>query len=176
MSRTRSRRLLALLLPLAALPLAAACGSDPIATTLPPEARIDTTTFAPSLGINLAEFTRMDVGVYYKDLVVGTGDSTVAAGKTVSAHYIGWLPNGTIFDRSSPDRPPFSFTIGEAGSIPGFQAGVLGMREGGRRIIIIPPSLGYGYEGSRDQQGRVVIPGNSVILFRVDVYTISSGE
>jgi FKBP-type peptidyl-prolyl cis-trans isomerase len=164
MSRTLAVRLLASLLP-----FALACGSDPVAASLPPEATVEETTFAPSLGIDLATFTTTAAGVYYKDRVVGTGDSTVALGKTVVVHYIGWLPNGRVFEQTSPDFPPANFTLGAAnGPVPGFTDGILGMKVGGSRVIIIPPRLAYGYAGSGP------IPGNSVIIFRVDVYGIET--
>jgi len=148
------------------LPLAAACKSDPVSAPLPPETKIEETTFAPELGIDLATFTKMESGVYYKDLVVGTGDSTAAVGKKLSVHYKGWLPNGTLFDQSSPDYAPFEFTIGQGKVIQGWELGTVGMKVGGHRILIIPPHLGYGYQASSR------IPSNSVLVFRIDVYDI----
>jgi FKBP-type peptidyl-prolyl cis-trans isomerase FkpA len=161
-----SRLVALLLVPLAAA--LAACTSDPIATELPPEARIDTTTFAPSLGINLAEYTVTSSGLYYKDRVVGTSDSVANAGDLIRVHYIGWRPNGTIFDQSSPDAEPLTFTLGEisGGPIAGFQEGVTGMRVGGSRMVIIPPSLGYGYAGSPPRIGS-----NEILIFRIDLHT-----
>lgn len=159
----RLARLVALLL----LPLAAsvsACGDTPVSAQLPPEARIDTTTFATSLGINLGDFTVLPSGVYYRDLLVGTSDSTASAGDAILVHYIGWLPNGTVFDRSSPDAAPFAFRLGAGSVIRGWDEGIAGMKVGGRRMLIIPPSLGYGYV----RTGR--IPANSVLVFRVDLY------
>lgn len=149
-----------------------ACGEDPVSTALPPEARIDTTTFAPSLGINLADFTVTESGLYWKDLLVGTGDQAAAAGDTVTVHYIGWLPNGTVFDQSSPDAPPFGtppsalLIIGAGSVIAGWDEGLVGMKVGGHRMLIVPPSLGYGYAPN----GR--IPANSVLVFRIDLVTL----
>lgn len=163
-SLTLSRLVALLALPLVAA--VSACESDPTQPELPPEARIDTTTFAPSLGITLSEFTVTTSGLYYKDRVVGTSDSVASAGDAIQVHYIGYFPDGRIFDQSSPDEPPLSFTLGEnpASPIPGFQEGVTGMRVGGSRIVIIPPRLGYGYAGSGP------IGGNQVILFRIDLH------
>jgi FKBP-type peptidyl-prolyl cis-trans isomerase FkpA len=169
MSRSLARSRLAALvaLPIAAL-LSACTTTDPIATELPPEARIDTTHFAPSLGINLSEFTVTPTGLYYKDLVVGTSDSVASNGDALLVHYIGWLPNGTVFDQTSPDQPPFgtnpAFILGAGSVIKGWDEGIVGMRVGGRRMLIVPPSLGYGYQAT----GR--IPSNSVLVFRVDLY------
>jgi len=158
-------RVLALAILPAAL-LAAACSEDPVEVVLPPEARIDTTTFAPSLAINLAEFSTKASGLYVKELQVGTGAAEAATGDTVHVHYQGWFPNGTMFESTSPDFPPASFVLGQ--TIQGWNEGLAGMRAGGARTLIIPPSLGYGYEGSRNPStGQLSIPGNQVLIFTV---------
>jgi peptidylprolyl isomerase len=123
---------------------------------------IETTTFAPTLGVDLAASTRTATGLYYRDLTVGTG-ATVAAGQLVSVRYTGWLANGTQFDSNVSSGSAFEFTLGTGQVIPGFDQGVSGMRVGGRRQIIIPPALGYGAAGSG------TIPGNAVIVFTVEV-------
>jgi FKBP-type peptidyl-prolyl cis-trans isomerase FkpA len=161
-------RLLALVLVPVAM-LTAACADDPVAAPLPDEARIDTTTFAPALNIDLSAFTVTASGLYYRDLKVGTGDSTAKTGNSVLVHYKGWLPNGTLFDQSSPDQAPFGFTIGAGSVIRAWDEGIIGMRVGGQRILIVPPSLGYGYPGSPPR-----IPSNSVLVFRVDVHSITT--
>jgi peptidylprolyl isomerase len=123
---------------------------------------IETTTFAPALGVDLAASTRTSTGLYYRDLTVGTG-ATVAAGQLVSVRYTGWLANGTQFDSNVSSASPFEFTLGSGQVIPGFDQGIAGMRVGGRRQVIIPPALGYGAAGSG------TIPGNAVIVFTVEV-------
>jgi len=166
MSRTLLVRLFALLVP-----LAAACSEDPVSTPLPPEARIDTTTFAPSLGIDLSKFTVTESGLYVQDRQPGTGELAAAVGDTLLVHYIGWFPNGRVFEQTSPDFPPFKFVLG-GGTIAGWREGVAGMRVGGSRLLIVPPSLGYGYAGNRNALGELVIPGNQVLVFRIDLYSI----
>lgn len=143
-----------------ALPLlAAACEDNPAEVEVP---TIENTTFAPGLGVNLSASTRTASGLYYRDLTVGTG-GVVSAGDSISAHYVGSFVNGTTFDQSRPRGAPLSFRAGRGQLIAGFDEGVLGMRVGGRRQLIIPPNLGY---GSQTYQS---IPGNSILVFDVEV-------
>lgn len=144
--------LLACALPLAA----AACDSGPTEPTA------ENTEFAPALGIDLSAMTRLDGGLYYRDLIVGTG-AVAQAGKTVSVHYKGWLSNGNLFQQSTQ---PFPFALGTGYVIPGWDQGVPGMKVGGKRLLVIPPSLAYGSRGSGP------IPGNAVIVFEVDLLSV----
>ena len=105
------------------------------------------------------------------DLVVGTGD-LAATGLTVTVHYTGWLYDetkpdnqGARFD-TSRDRDPISFIIGSSQVIQGFEFGVAGMRVGGVRRLVIPPSLGYG--DSRNG----VIPPNATLIFEVELMQV----
>jgi peptidylprolyl isomerase len=123
------------------LPLLAACAREK-----PASGSIESASFAPSLEVNLAVSTRMPSGLYYRDLAPGTGP-VVAAGQQVSALYTGWLTNGTQFD-SNAGSAPFSFRVGAHEVIEGWDQGVVGMRVGGKRQLIIPPALGYGPAGS----------------------------
>jgi FKBP-type peptidyl-prolyl cis-trans isomerase len=153
----RARSILAVL-SLSVLSLAG-CGSDqPTA----PAATIETTTFAPALGVNLANSTKTTSGLYYRDIVIGTG-AAVAPGQTLAMHYTGWLTNGTQFDTNGPNDVPFPFVLGTGNVIAGWHLGIAGMRVGGQRQLIIPPSLGYG------AQGAGTIPGNSILVFNVTV-------
>lgn len=136
--------------------LAAACDSSPTAPS------IERTTFAPELGVDIAAMTKSPSGLYYRDLAVGNG-AVVTAGRTVSVHYRLWLPSGQLIDANQPPSAPFDFVVGGGKLIPGFDEGVRGMRVGGRRQLVIPPSLGY---GSQPQPG---LPGNSILVFEVEV-------
>ena len=157
-------RLTRLLAPLLALVLAfplAGCGSDSDVTEPTATATVESTTFAPSLGIDLnaAGWTRTTSGLYYRTLGSPAGTSaTVAAGQNVSVRYTGWLANGTQFDTG-----PLSFNAGRGEVIAGFDEGIVGMRVGERRRLLIPPALGYG------AAGRNAIPGNAVLVFDVEV-------
>jgi FKBP-type peptidyl-prolyl cis-trans isomerase len=100
-----------------------------------------------------------------QDLVVGTG-ATAAVGNVVTVNYTGMFTNGTVFD-SSVGRTPIQFQLGAGQVIPGFEQGIVGMKVGGKRRITIPPSLGYGSAGRPP-----TIPGNSTLVFEVDLVSI----
>ena len=102
-------------------------------------------------------------GLKYIDQEVGTGDVAVA-GKTASVHYTGWLENGKKFDSSVDRKEPFSFRVGAGQVIKGWDEGVLGMKIGGKRKLIIPPQLGYGARGAGG-----VIPPNATLTFDVEL-------
>lgn len=103
-------------------------------------------------------------GLKYVDEVVGTGESP-SPGKFVSVHYTGWLENGTKFDSSVDRGQPFEFAIGVGRVIKGWDEGVMTMKVGGKRKLIIPPNLGYGATGA----GRGRIPPNSTLIFEVEL-------
>jgi peptidylprolyl isomerase len=137
------------------LALAACSTESPVSESLP----IEQTTFAPALGVNLATSTRTAEGLYYRDLVVGTG-AELTAGRTVSVFYQGTLANGSQFDATGAS--PYTFRLGVGAVIRGWDLGVAGMKVGGRRQLIIPPTLGYG--GQRVGP----IPPNSILVFTVE--------
>ena len=101
-----------------------------------------------------------------KDVKVGTGDVSVATGDRVTVHYTGTLKDGTKFDSSVDKGTPFTFTVGK-GVIDGWSQGVVGMKQGGKRQLVIPPSLGYGAQGSGNK-----VPPNSTLLFDIEVLKI----
>ena len=104
------------------------------------------------------------------DVRIGKGEDAVA-GKTVNVHYTGWLfdktapkNKGEKFD-SSRDRPGhFTFSLGAGRVIKGWDEGVKGMKVGGQRTLIIPPSMGYGARGAGG-----VIPPNATLIFDVEL-------
>lgn len=105
------------------------------------------------------------------DISIGVGAEAVS-GKTVKVHYTGWLYSttatgnkGAMFD-SSTGRQPHSFTLGANQVIAGFEQGVLGMKVGGRRTVIIPASLGYG------SAGTPTIPPNSGLVFDLELMEV----
>jgi FKBP-type peptidyl-prolyl cis-trans isomerase FkpA len=141
-----SRYALAALITLVAV---AGCSSDGASTPTSPSASVPFST---------------------TDLTVGTGEEA-ATGKAVTVHYALWLYSATAaenkgaFVQSSVGSAPFPFTVG-TGVIPGFSQGVVGMKVGGIRRIVVPPSLGY---GSQAQQG---IPANSTLVFEIALISI----
>src|SRR5437879_1151632 len=118
--------------------------------------------FAPKLGVDLSAMTRTDSGLRYRDLVVGRGTEAQTA-LEVTVHYTGWLPDGAKFDSSKDRKTCFVFRLGDGMVIGGWDEGVAGMRVGGRRKLVIPPSLGYGTRAVGP------IPPNSVLVFDVDL-------
>src|SRR6266480_8112976 len=86
-------------------------------------------------------------GLQYEDLAEGTG-AVATSGQTVDVHYTGWLKDGTEFDSSKDRGKPFSFSLGAGRVIKGWDEGVAGMKEGGKRKLVIPPELGYGKRGA----------------------------
>ena len=101
-------------------------------------------------------------GLKYTDEVVGTGPSPTTGSK-VTVHYTGTLENGSKFDSSVDRKQPFTFLIGTGGVIKGWDEGVMTMKVGGKRKLIIPPDLAYG------AAGRSGIPPNSTLLFDVEL-------
>src|SRR5438105_3074851 len=101
----------------------------------------------------MTEETTMPSGLKYKDEVVGTGESP-KQGKQVRVHYTGRLTDGKKFDSSVDRGQPFTFTIGVGQVIKGWDEGVATMKVGGKRQLMIPPSLGYGGGGARKSAGR----------------------
>ncbi|HUQ30205.1 MAG TPA: FKBP-type peptidyl-prolyl cis-trans isomerase [Candidatus Paceibacterota bacterium] len=101
------------------------------------------------------------------DEKVGTG-ATAAAGDTVTVNYVGMLTNGTVFDASANHGQAFSFTLGTGQVISGWDQGLVGMKEGGKRKLIIPPAMAYG-----NQEVGGVIPANSTLIFEVELVKVA---
>jgi peptidylprolyl isomerase len=102
-----------------------------------------------------------------EDLVVGDGAEAVNGAK-VSVHYVGVaFRSGDEFDASWERGRPFEFRLGKGQVIPGWDAGVLGMRVGGRRRLTIPSPLAYGARGAGG-----VIPPHEPLVFVVDLLAV----
>jgi FKBP-type peptidyl-prolyl cis-trans isomerase len=147
--RPRNRRIHLVATLLGVLVLSA-CGDE---ITFPPE-------FDDSLGIDLATMTKTASGLYYRDLVMGTG-KTAKAGDLVTVPYTLWLPNGQRLDSGT-----YPFTLGAREAIPGFDEGVMGMAVGGKRKLVVHPDLAYG------AQGQGGIGPNQTLVFEVELQKI----
>ena len=106
-------------------------------------------------------------GTVATDVKIGTGALAVP-GKTVTVHYTGWLgangKRGKKFDSSRDHDQPFSFSLGGGQVIAGWDAGVAGMKVGGKRVLVIPGSQGYGEQGAGAD-----IPPNATLIFDVEL-------
>ena len=101
-------------------------------------------------------------GLKYTDQVVGTG-ATPQKGQTVTVNYTGTLENGKKFDSSFDHGKPADFKIGIGKVIKGWDEGLMTMKVGGKRRLVIPSKLGYGPEGTPN------IPGNSTLIFDIEL-------
>ena len=149
------RRRLAVLVPLVLL---SACGSS-TSPSKPSDPAAE--TYAASLGVNIAQMTRLSDALYILDKVVGTG-TAATAGRTITVTYTGWLVNGTKFGSGTLDP----FALGTGFVIPGWDQGIVGMRVGGTRRLVIGSALAYGSEGNGP------IPPNSTLVFDVQLTSV----
>lgn len=101
-----------------------------------------------------------------EDLVIGNGIEAIQ-GKKVTVHYTGRLTDGTKFDSSVDRGTPFVFSLGAGEVITGWDEGVVGMKTGGKRKLIIPPDLAYGETGAGD-----VIPPNATLEFEIELIKV----
>ncbi len=132
------------------LALASACGDEKSPT-------------APSLNVPFSA----------TDITVGTG-TTAASGQTVRVYYTGWLYSETATDHKGVQFDAntaglgFSFRLGVGAVIKGWDQGVVGMKVGGKRRLVIPPELGYGSAGAGS-----TIPGNATLLFEIELLGVA---
>ena len=156
-----------------ALAAAAACGgSTPAGAARPapppaPKVVPIASTYAPELRVDVGAMTRTSSGLMYRDLTPGDGD-LVKVGNTVALHYTGYLPNGNSFDKNQEPDQPLEFKLGQRRTITGWEEGLIGMRVGSRRQLIVPPSLGYGAAGN----GKV--PPDATLVFVIDLLRVST--
>lgn len=127
------------------------------AAPAPPSA-LSPSSLAPSLGIDLAQYTRTPQGLYFRDLTEGTGKAAVVNSRVVVS-FRGALANGVQIDSSGG----FGISLSSDPIIRGWKLGIPGMKEGGVRNLVIPPELGYG--------GREVpnVPPHSTLIFQIQL-------
>jgi len=161
-SAPRRRFTSRLLIALGALASVAACGDATTSTGTPSNPA--TETYASTLGVNIATMTKKSDNLYYQDLTIGTGAEAIT-GRTLGMTYSGWLANGTPFD-SNVGGANFEFPLGGGRVIAGWDQGIVGMKVGGRRRLVMGSALGYG------ARGQGAIPPNATLVFVVELKTL----
>jgi FKBP-type peptidyl-prolyl cis-trans isomerase FkpA len=129
-------------------------------------ARPEDIAFASVLEVDLEQMTRTATGLYYQDLVVGTGAMAIARTSMpfmeVGVHYNAWLPDGTLIDTSyDSENVPVPVPLGAGLVIRGWDEGIAGMQVGGRRRLVIRPELAYG------RTGKGPVPPLATLVFEV---------
>ncbi len=159
-SRISGRRVATAILSLSVI----ACSLD---TTSPSNGSNPATeTYAASLGVTLAQMTKVSSALYTQDLVAGTG-AVLANGDSLSVTYSGWLVNGKLFESNVGAASAFATRIGVGHVIPGWDLGLVGMQVGGKRRLVIGSDLAYGASGAGNCAVQVCIPANSTLVFEV---------
>ena len=109
--------------------------------------------------------TKHASGFYYRIIEPGTG-STPELCSTITVAYVGKTTNNTQFDASTSQE----FILGNL--ILGWQKSLVMLKPGGRMMLYLPPSLGYGRDDLKDRQGNIVLPGNSILIFDITLNNI----
>ena len=141
MMRTRSKQLLGMLLSCTGL-----------AAAQPP--------FAADLHVDVSAMRATNRGTLVRDVVVGQG-TTVGTGTVVALRYMGWLADGTPVDSTAAGDRPLTFVVGQHAVIGGWEDGVVGMKVGGQRQLVVPPKRAYGGKGAGP------IPPNATLVFTI---------
>jgi len=100
-------------------------------------------------------------------------EGVVKNGDIVSVHYTGTLENGTKFDSSLDRGQPFEFTVGAGMVIKGWDQGLLGMKVGEKKKLVLPPELAYGSQAIPGPGGSILIPANSTLIFDIELISIN---
>ncbi len=119
-------------------------------------------------GIAGGATTGQPIGIQVVDLSAGAG-TEAKMGDLVSVDYTGTLQDGTVFDSSRPTGKPLRFRLGANQVIKGFERGVVGMKTGGVRRVVIPADLGYGKKGAPPQ-----VPPNATLTFEIELLSVGA--
>ena len=150
---------------LAAMLVAVLSCSDAI-TGLEPPSDPAKDTFAPSLGVNIAAMSKTDKGVYYTDLIVGSGTTDTATTDSVFVTYSGHLKDGKLFDSGTNVK----FIVNDL--VVGVRTGLLGAKQGGKRKLVVPSELGYGSHAVKNTDGTIKIPRQSTLVFDIELLQV----
>lgn len=120
--------------------------------------------FAPDLEVDLSDFESTSSGLYVQDVSIGDGPVARRTSR-VWIEYIGWLPDGTVFDGNLGGEP-YAIRLGGNEVIRGWNEGIMGMRRGGVRRLVVRPRLAYG----SSRRGR--IPAGSTLVFHIELVDV----
>jgi peptidylprolyl isomerase len=157
------------------IPSDLAFGEEGLGDTVPPNAtlimEVQLNSVSPGSPaapqeVDPADYTTTDSGLQYYDFKVGDGASP-EAGQQVTVQYTGWLTDGTKFDSSIDHGEPFTFVVGAGQVIPGWDEGVMSMKVGGQRQLMIPSDLAYGPDGYPG-----LIPPDATLIFEVELLDV----
>lgn len=150
--------------------------ADSIAAAAAEQARIDSiesvqlvtvdTALAPSLGVDLSKMQKMESGLYMQERRRGNG-AVADSGKWIDVHYTTWLADGSVLDDTRKSGEPRRVLLGYDQVVKAWEEGLRGMRVGGRRLLVAPPSLGYGKPGKPGSVPRLATLVFDVELVRV---------
>ncbi len=121
------------------------------------------TAIAPALAVDLSKMTRSASGMYMLDRRKGTG-AVADSNKWVMVDYTTWISDGRLIDDTRKKREPRKVLLGHKQVVAAWDEGLRGMREGGRRILVAPPSLGYGAAGKPG-----TVPSMATLVFDVEL-------
>jgi len=152
-----------ILASLLAISLSACSEPDVDQSQLPRDHRA-ATRYAAALRVDLPAMEARASGLYVEDIVIGEG-IRADSGDIANVYYVGWLPSGVEFD-SRRDGAPLEVALGYGRVIAGWDQGVVGMRVGGRRRLVVPPALGYG------DVSRTRIPASSTLVFEIELLDV----
>ena len=125
-----------------------------------------TNTNQETMDLRIQDGESLPTELVITDIVAGSGAEAVP-GSMVTVHYVGALPDGTVFDASTNRGEPFTFQLGAGQVIRGWDEGVAGMKVGGKRRLVIPPGMAYGAQAVGG-----VIPANATLLFEVELLAV----
>lgn len=128
---------------------------------------IETVQYDASLGIDLADFTRLGNGVYIDDATIGGGDEAIF-GVFVTVDFTAWIADGTEI----AGDPAARFLMGNNQVPLGMEDGILNMRVGGTRRVLVPPNRGLGGVEERHDFGTVTVPAGSVLIYEITLVAV----
>ncbi len=142
--------------------VASACGGGPRGDTGPlPSSDPEDLVFAPEVSVDLSAMEKTASGLYLQDIVVGDGPAARRTSR-VWVKYVGRLPDGSVFDANLGGEP-YHTRLGGSEVIRGWNEGIVGMRRGGIRRLVVPPHLAYGARGTGD------VPPGATLIFDLEL-------